>query len=56
MYSEKFKEITEAYQVLNDEKKRKRYDALRKGEADPEGPKNPFSGKPFSSGWSGQSS
>lgn len=47
MYSDKFKEITGAYQVLNDEKKRKRYDALRKGQPDPEGPagfKNPFSG------------
>ena len=34
---EKFKEITSAYQVLSDEKKRKRYDALRRGEPDPEG-------------------
>jgi len=42
MYAEKFKDITVAYQVLNDEKKRARYDALRKGEDDPEGPKNPF--------------
>jgi DnaJ-class molecular chaperone len=44
LYTEKFKDITAAYQVLNDEKRRKRYDALRKGEDDPEGFKNPFSG------------
>ena len=44
MYTDKFKDITAAYQELSDEKKRKRYDALRKGEDDPEGMKNPFSG------------
>jgi curved DNA-binding protein CbpA len=45
MYTEKFKDITAAYQVLSDEKRRARYDALRKGEDDPENKfKNPFSG------------
>ena len=33
---EKFQNITNAYQVLNNESKRKRYDAIRKGQADPE--------------------
>ena len=36
MYQDKFKDITAAYQVIGDEKKRKRYDALRKGQPDPE--------------------
>jgi hypothetical protein len=44
VYQDKFKEITAAYQVLSDEKKRKRYDALRKGQPDPEGMRNPFQG------------
>ena len=33
---QKFQDIMNAYQILNDESKRKRYDALRKGEKDPE--------------------
>jgi len=32
----KFQEITNAYQILNDDAKRKRYDALRAGKEDPE--------------------
>lgn len=41
-YLDRFKDINAAYQVLSDENKRKRYDALRKGEPDPQG--GPFSG------------
>ncbi len=34
-FMEKFKDITQAYQVIGEEDKRKRYDALRKGGPDP---------------------
>ncbi len=48
MYLEKFKEMTEAYQILNDSQKRERYDNIRAGKGDPQNPfqnfKNPFQG------------
>lgn len=36
-YSDKFKQITNAYSVLSIESKKRRYDALRQGKPDPEG-------------------
>lgn len=42
---EKFKEVSEAYAVLSDEKKRARYDAMRSG--------NPFAGTSPSAGYAG---
>lgn len=42
---EKFKEVSEAYAVLSDEKKRARYDAMRSG--------NPYAGAPTASPYGG---
>lgn len=42
---ERFKEVSEAYAVLSDEKKRSRYDAMRSG--------NPFAGTAPSAGYAG---